>query len=92
MYYVSKDCIGSKNFCLSPTECPLCELKYKFSAAKSSLNMMLQEQRVGGYEFYTTTVGEADGRARSRIFGLVRAVFTFCRLLFIVWGLGLGLS
>ena len=35
-YYISKDCISSKNFCLSPTECPLCELKYKFSAAKSS--------------------------------------------------------
>ena len=44
------------------------------------------------YEFYTATVGEADGRALSRIFGLLWVIFTFCLLLFIVWGLGLGLS
>ena len=58
----------------------------------SSLKMMLQEQRVGGYEFHTATVGEADGRALSWIFGLVWAILTFFLLLFIVWGLGLGLS
>ena len=54
--------------------------------------MMLQGQRVGGYEFHTATVGETDGRALSRIFCLLWAICTFCLLLFIVWGLELGLS
>ena len=68
-----------------PTECPLCELKYKFSAAKSSFlfeHDEHEEQRVGGYVFYTATVGEAYGRALSRIFSLLWAIFNFFLLLF----------
>ena len=59
-------------------------------------SLMQQRQGGGGYEIYTlkilgcstTTVGEADGRALSGIFGLVWAVFdyfvTFCRLIIIL--------
>ena len=115
MLYISKDCISWKNVCMSPTECPWCELKYMFSAANSSF--LFDAAKKGGWGLWillkilgcsTTTVGEADGRALSGIFGLVWAVFdyfvTFCRLIIIlppcfvccnsekVWSLGLGLS